>query len=108
MGLGCSHWSPGFSSQYPNGLGDFIPSYTQAYIYMFHAAHVQEGGNCNVMITGPADHDLQLIFLATAMNSSLYRLNIATTSFPSYQLAYKSVLAFSEVEVLCVVCEPNK
>ena len=64
--------------------------------------------NCNVMITGPTDHGLQVIFLATAMSSSLYHLIVTTTLSPLYQLGRKSALAFSGAEILRVICEPNK
>ena len=61
-------------------------------------------GNCNVMITGPADHGLH----ATTMSSSLYRLIITTILSPSYQLNYKSALALSRTQVLCVAYMSNK
>ena len=60
------------------------------------------------MITEPADHRLHLIFLAIAMSSFSYRLNIAMTPSPSYRLGYKSALAFSRAEVLRVACELKK
>ena len=60
------------------------------------------------MITGPVDDRLYLIFLATAVSSSLYRLNVATTSSPLYQLGCKLALALSRAKVLRVACEPNK
>lgn len=77
------------------------------------------------MIKGPADHGLhvtyqvyffvlknliylKLIFLAIAMSSFLYCIIVTTTSSPLYQLSYQSLLAFSGVKVLRVVCEPNK
>ena len=85
-------------------------------------------GNCNVIIIGPTDHGLHviqlresaytwlanfilsssnltclgLIFLATAMSSSLYRLIVVTTSSLSYQLGHQSVLALSGAEVIRV------
>ena len=65
-------------------------------------------GNCNVMITGLADHGLYVMFLTTAMSSSLYCLIVATTSSLLYQLGNQSTLAFFEAKVLCVACEPNK
>ena len=37
-------------------------------------------GNCNIMITGPADHGWHVIFLASAMSSSSYHIIVATTS----------------------------
>ena len=40
------------------------------------------------------------------MSSSLYRLIVATTSSPLYQLGHQSALALSGAEVLCVTCEP--
>ena len=40
MGLGCSHLSPGFPPQSPNGLGGFSPSYTHTYTYTLDGAHV--------------------------------------------------------------------
>ena len=63
---------------------------------------------CNVMITGPADHGLRVIFFATAMSSSSYRLIVGTTSSPSYRLGYQSALALSRAEVLRIACEPSK
>ena len=63
---------------------------------------------CNVTITELLDHGLYVIFLATAMSSSSYRLIVATTSSPLYQLGDKSALALSGAEVLRVACEPNK
>ena len=49
-----------------------------------------------------------LIYTASAMNSSLYRLIVVTISFFSYQLGHQSVLAFSRAKVLRIACEPNK
>ena len=40
MGLGCSHFSPGFPFQSLNGLGGFLPSYTPTYTHIFDGAHV--------------------------------------------------------------------
>ena len=60
---------------------------------------------CNVMITGPADHGLHVIFFATAMSSSSYRLIIATTSSPLYQFGSISVLALFGTEIPRVACE---
>ena len=72
-------------------------------------------GNYYVMILRPADHGLHvnqsrlnLIFLPTAMNSSLYRLIVATISSPSYPLGSTSALAFSGIEVPRVACEPKQ
>ena len=66
------------------------------------------GRKCNVMITGPADHGLYVIFLSTAMISFLYRLIIAMTSSPLYRLDYTSALALSRTEVLRVACKPKQ
>ena len=70
---------------------------------------------CNVMIPRPADHGLHviqsrlnLIFLATAMGSSFYRLIVATTLSPSYRLGSTSVLALSGTEVPRITCEPKQ
>ena len=65
-------------------------------------------GNCNVMITGPVDHELYVIFLATAMIFSLYRLIIATTSSLLYRLGSTSALALSRTEFLRVACESKQ
>ena len=64
--------------------------------------------NCNVMVMGPTNHGLHVIFLATAMSSSLYRLIVATISSPSFWLGYTSALALSRTEVICVTCEPKQ
>ena len=64
--------------------------------------------NCNVMIMGPADYGLHVIFLATAMSSFSYRLIIATTSSPLYRLGSTLALALSRTEVPCVTCEPKQ
>ena len=72
-------------------------------------------GNYNVMIPRPADHGLHmiqsrlnLIFLATAMSSSSYRLIVTTTSSLLYQLGSTLALAFSGTEVPRVACEPKQ
>ena len=64
------------------------------------------------MIPRPIDHDLHviqsrlnLIFLATAMNSFLYRLIVTTTSYPSYRLGFILALALSRTKVSCVISE---
>ena len=61
---------------------------------------------CNDMILRLADHDLyviqsrlNLIFFATAMSSSSYRLIVAMTLSLSYRLGSISALAFSGTEV---------
>ena len=64
--------------------------------------------NSNIMITGFADHGLHVIFLATAMSFSSYRLIVTTTSSPLYRLGYTSALALSGTEVLYVVYEPKQ
>ena len=60
------------------------------------------------MITGPADHGLHIIFLATAISSSSYHLIVATISSPSYRLGHKSALALSGTEVLRDAYEPKQ
>ena len=67
------------------------------------------------MIPRSADHGLHviqshlnLIFLTTAMSSSLYRLIVATTSSPSYQLGSTLALALSGIEVPRVAYEPKQ
>ena len=65
-------------------------------------------GNYNVMIMGPADHGLDIIFLATAMSSFLYRFIIATTSSPLFRLGYTSALALPGTEVLRIAYEPKQ
>ena len=50
---------------------------------------------CNVMITGPTVHELHVIFLATAMSSSLYRLIVATTLL-SYLRDFASQLPWNK------------
>ena len=66
------------------------------------------------MIPGLADHGLHmiqsrlnLIFLATAMSSFLYRLIIAITSSPSYRLGSISVLVLSGAKVPRIAYEPK-
>ena len=65
-------------------------------------------GNCFVMITGPANHDLHVIFLVIAMSFSSYRLIVATTSSPLFRLGYTSALVLSGIKVLCVAYEPKQ
>ena len=47
-----------------------------------------------------------LIFLATAMSSSSYRLIVITISSPPYRFGHQSALALSGAEVLRIACEP--
>ena len=65
-------------------------------------------GNCNVIIMGPADYGLHVIFLITAMSSSSYCFIVVMTLFSLYRLGHKSVLAFSGTEVLRIACEPKQ
>ena len=67
------------------------------------------------MIPRPADYGLHviqsrlnLIFLATTMSSSSYRLIVATTSSPLYWLGSKSALVLSETEVSRVAYKPKQ
>ena len=64
--------------------------------------------SCNVTITGPANHRLRVIFLATTMSSSLYHFIVTTILSFLYYLGYKSALTIFEAKVLCISCEPNK
>ena len=56
-----------------------LPPPTPTTLFLDSANSVLEVFSYNVMITGPADHGLHVIFLATAMSSSSYYLIVATT-----------------------------
>ena len=101
------------------GLPVFLPSPPMGWEVFYQATLIptpicstelmpKKEGNCNVMIPGPADHELQVIFLATAMSSSSCRLIVTMTSSALYRLGHKWALAFFGAEVLRVVCEPKQ
>ena len=96
--------------------GLYIHTYiTYLHIYIINYVH-----NCNAMITEPVDHGLHVIlsrelissglhmtyqlhpsiYIISALNSSLHRRIVATTSSPLYRLGHRSALALSRVEVL--------
>ena len=80
IGLGYSHWSPGFPPPSLIRLGDFYQvTLIPTPIHSTELTSKREG-ICNVMITGPGDHRLHVIFLASAMSSFSYQIIVATTS----------------------------